>query len=219
MSGISRLQVFLSLNVQTFPQWYFLEGCKNIARMFVLRSPSACSSLYLSKLNLFLPQNYFIFLEGCKKEGENIARMFVFRSPSAPPSIHLASRESEICLKTRSGKKMKTRSPWPIFLNSFYFIQAWIFLFIWCHRLLFSWEIWLCALLLCCENLIANPRFCQPEEIFTFATLTLSLSNTLDIYRLLTEKVWSLIENIFDQWRNWFRKLISRLIFWLNQES
>ena len=46
--GISRLQVFLSRNVQTFPQWSFLEGCKNIARMFVLRSPSACSSLYLS---------------------------------------------------------------------------------------------------------------------------------------------------------------------------
>ena len=153
------------------------------------------------------------------QKGENIARMFVFRSPSAPPSIHLASRESEICLKTRSGKKMKTRSPWPIFLNSFYFIQAWIFLFIWCHRLLFSWERWLCALLLCCENLIVNPRFCQPEEIFTFASLTLSLSNTFDIYRLLTEKVWSLIENIFDQWRNWFRKLVSRLIFWLNQES
>ena len=76
------------------------------------------------KLNLFLPKNYFISMVGCKKEGKNIARMFVFRSPSAPPSIHLASRESEICLKTRSGKKMKTRSPWPIFLNSFYFIQA-----------------------------------------------------------------------------------------------
>ena len=120
---------------------------------------------------------------GRMQKGENIARMFVFRSPSAPPSIHLASRESEICLKTRSGKKMKTRSPWPIFLNSFYFIQAWIFLFIWCHRLLFSWEIWLCALLLCCENIwlptrdFANlkrflhllhwPYHCQIPLIFT----------------------------------------------------
>ena len=67
MPGISRLQVFLSRNVQTFPQWSFWEGCKNIARIFVLRSPSACSSLYLSKLNLL--KKLFYISDGMQEGG------------------------------------------------------------------------------------------------------------------------------------------------------
>ena len=100
----------------SFPETKTLKRTKkeNIARYFT------STSFSLPKWADFPTVIFF----GRMQKGENIARMFVFRSPSAPPSIHLASRESEICLKTRSGKKIKTRSPWPIFLNSFYFIQA-----------------------------------------------------------------------------------------------